>query len=315
MKFKKALVINIAKDRLDPAYWKKLRDLAETVVILPKDSPKIQKELTDTDCILTGFNVDVGKKEIDAAPNLKYVSPLATAYGKIDTAYAKKKGIVVSNVPGYATDSVAELVFAVLLERIRDIAQAKQRGSKSDFGIVGLKASEIKNKVFAVLGGGRIGTAVAKIANGFGADVRYWSLHRKKGLEKIGIKYQDPDKLLAQADIVSLHFAEVPETKNFLNRKRINNMKLGAIIISTVPNEITDLDALKVRLKKGNLTFITDHADELSDEDAKRLSKYENCILYPSIGFMSDEARVQKQEIFFGNIKGFLKGKPTNVVN
>lgn len=111
MKFKKTLLINISEDRLDPVYWAKLNNLTESTAMLPKDSPQIQEELIDTDCILTGFQIDVGKKEIDAAPNLKYVSVLATAYGKIDTDYARKKGITVSNVPGYSTESVAEFVF------------------------------------------------------------------------------------------------------------------------------------------------------------------------------------------------------------
>ncbi|MBI2020403.1 hypothetical protein HYS94_03190 [Candidatus Daviesbacteria bacterium] len=315
MKFKKALVINISEDRLDPIYWEKLNDLAESVVILPKDSPQIQEELADTDCILTGFQVDVGKAEIDAAPNLKYVSTLATAYGKIDTDYAKKKRIVVTNVPGYATESVAELVFALILENIRDIAKAKSRGSKGNYSGVGLRATEIKDKVFAVLGLGMIGGRVAQIAKGFGADVRYWSKHRKKDLEREGIKYQDADQLIQDADIISLHFAETPETKHFLNKKRINSIKHGALIISTVPNEITDLEALEQRLKKEDITFITDHADELDKNDAKRLSKYENCILYPTVGFMSAEARITKQEIFFDNMEAFLKGKPINTVN
>ena len=315
MKFKKVLVINIAEDRLDPAYWKKLKSLAEKIVSLSKDSPQIQKELKDTDCILTGFHMDVGKKEIDAAPNLKYISPLATGYEKIDTHYAKKKEIIVSNVPGYATESVAEFVFAAILERIRDLERGKKQAREGNYSEAGFSATEMKGKVFGILGLGRIGRRVAEIAKGFGADVRYWSLHRKKDLEKLGIIYQEPDTLISEAHIISLHFAETPETKGFLSRKRINSIKPGTIIISTVPNEITDLDALEERLKKDDITFITDHADELNQEDVKRFSKYKNCILYPPIGFISDEARIQKQEIFFGNIESFLKGKPTNKVN
>lgn len=315
MKFKKALIININENKLDPIYWKKLNSLVESKVSLPKDSPQIQEELADTDCILTGFQIDVGKKEIDSAPNLKYVSVLATAYGKIDTDYAKKKKIVVSNIPGYATESVAEFVFAIILEKIRDISEAKDRGSKGNYSELGIKATEIKGKVFAVIGLGRIGGRVAEIAKGFGADVRYWSKNRKKELGKSGIKFQDADKLIKEADIISLHLAETPETKQFLNKKRINSIKSGALIISTVPNEITDLDALEERLKKGDITFISDHADELDPKVAKRLSKYDNFILYPPIGYISDEARIAKQEIFIGNMKGFLNGKPQNVVN
>ncbi|MDO8620737.1 MAG: 2-hydroxyacid dehydrogenase [Candidatus Levybacteria bacterium] len=315
MKFKKALIINISEDKLDPTYWEKLDKLVENRVGLPKDSPQIQKELSDADCILTGFQVNIGKKEIDSAPNLKYISVLATAYGKIDANYAKKKGIVVTNVPGYATESVAELVFAVILDKIREIAKAKKRGSKGDYSEVGLKATEIKDKIFGVIGLGRIGRRVAEIAKGFGTDVRYWSKNRKKDLEKASIKYQAADKLISQANIISLHLAETPETKHFLNKTRINNVKSGSLIISTVPNEITDLIALEDRLKKGDITFITDHADELDPKDAKRLSKYENCIFYPPIGYISDEARIAKQEIFIGNMESFLNGEPQNVVN
>lgn len=315
MKFKKALLINISEDKLDPIYWEKLDSLIERKVSLPKDSPQIQKELADTDCILTGFQIDVGKKEIDSSPSLKYVSVLATAYGKIDTDYAKKKNVVVSNVPGYATESVAELVFALILENIRDIAKARERGIKSNYSEVGIRATEIKDKVFAVLGLGRIGARVARIAQGFGADIRYWSKNRNKDAEKDGIKYQDADKLIKEADIISLHLAETPETKKFLNKKRINSIKQGALIISTVPNEITDLNALEERLKVGDTTFISDHADELDPKYAKKLSKYANCILYPPIGYISDEARIAKQEIFIGNTEAFLNGKPQNVVN
>ena len=167
MKFKKSLLINISEDKLDLAYWKKLDSLMEKKVSLPKAIPQIIKELADTDCVLTGFQIDVGKSEIDAAPNLKYIGVFATAYGKIDVGYAKKRGIVVSNVPGYATESVAELVFAVLLEKIRDVSRAKMQAAKEDYSEVGFKATEIKDKVFAVLGLGRIGRRVARITKNF----------------------------------------------------------------------------------------------------------------------------------------------------
>ena len=315
MKFKKALIINISADKLDPIYWEQLDKMVDKRMHLPKDSPQTQKELADADCILTGFQVDVGRKEIDMAPNLKYISVLATAYGKIDTAYAKRKGTTVTNVPGYATESVAEFVFAVILEKVRDLARAKKQANEGNYIEVGFKATEIKDKIFAVIGLGRIGGRVAEIAKGFGADVRYWSEHRKKDLEKKGVRYQNADSLISSSDIISFHLAETPQTQHFLNRKRINSVKPGSLIISTVPNEITDLTALEERLKKGNITYISDHSDELDLKDAKRLSKYKNCILYPPIGYISDEAKIAKQEIFSGNMRNFLGGKPQNAVN
>lgn len=315
MKFKKALLINISEDKLDPIYWKKLDNLVEKKITLPKNSPQIQKELADTDCILTGFQIDVGKKEIDAAPNLEYVGVMATAFGKVDTNYAKKKGVVVVNIPGYATESVAELVFAVILEEMREISKAKRRGSRGNFSEVGIKATEIKDKIFGVIGLGRIGRRVAEIAKGFGADVRYWSQNRKKDLEKSGIRYRDADKLISEANIISLNLAETSETIHFLNKKRIESVKPGSLIVSTVPNTITDLVSLASRLKKGDLTFILDHADELDPKEVKVLSKYKNCIIYPPIGYISDEARIAKQEIFIGNMEAFLAGKPQNTVS
>ncbi|OGH28092.1 MAG: hypothetical protein A3E12_03530 [Candidatus Levybacteria bacterium RIFCSPHIGHO2_12_FULL_39_9] len=313
MKFKKALTISISEDSLDRKYWGKLDKLVERKLCLPKDSPQIRKELVDVDCILTGFQIPVGREEIDAAPNLKYISVLATAYGKIDTDYAKKKGIIVTNVPGYSTESVAEFVFGVILEKIRDLSRAKEQAGKGNYSEAGFKATEIKDKIFGVIGLGRIGSRIAEIAKTFGADVRYWSRHRKEDLEKKGIKYQDADSLISQADIISLNLAETPQTKHFLNRKRINSIKKGSLAVSTVTNEITDLTALEDRLKKEDITIIRDHPDELSPEEAKRLSKYKNCIFYPSIGYISDEARIAKQEIFIRNMESFLNGKPKNI--
>jgi len=134
-------------------------------------------------------------------------------------------------------------------------------------------------------------------------------------LEKSDIKYQDADKLISQANIISLHLAETSETKHFLNKKRIDSIKPGSLIISTVPNEITDLVALQNRLRKGDVTFIMDHADELDPKDTRILSKHKNCIIYPPIGYISDEARIAKQEIFISNMQGFLNGRPQNVIS
>src|SRR3989344_8028279 len=131
MEFKKILVVGIQKPQLDNSTWKSLNSLTEKMVLLSPDSKDITKELKDTDCLLVYFN-KADKEMIDAAPNLKYVGALATGVGKIDTKYAASKGIVVTNIPGYSTESVAELVFAVLLENLREIARAKMESKKGN---------------------------------------------------------------------------------------------------------------------------------------------------------------------------------------
>jgi phosphoglycerate dehydrogenase-like enzyme len=314
-KFQKILTIGIGEFALDSAYWQRIKALTEKIINLPKDSPEIKNELTDTDCLLIGFGIVVNKEIIDSAPNLKYIEVLATAYGKVDVNYAKSKGISVSNIPGYATEAVAEFVFGIILDRIREIERGKKQAREGNYSEAGFSAIEIKDKIFGILGLGRIGSRVAEIALGFGADVRYWNIDRRKEFEMKGVKYEEADDLIPKCDFLSLHFAQVKDTENFLNEERIQKIKKGAVVINTAPMELVDINALEKRLTDKDITFILDHSDEMSPENIKKLSKFENCIIYPPIAYITKEARIAKQEIFVGNIESFLKGSPTNQVN
>ena len=162
---------------------------------------------------------------------------------------------------------------------------------------------------------GRIGQRVAQIAQGFGAKVSYWSRNRKKDAEKEGIKYESIDTIVKTSDFISLHALTTKETEGILDVKRINSVKNGAIIINVSGMEQVNIPALEKRLAKGDITFILDHPDEMKPEDIKRLAKFSNSLIYPPIGYISQEARVLKQEIFVSNLENFLKGKPTNKVN
>jgi D-3-phosphoglycerate dehydrogenase len=177
-----------------------------------------------------------------------------------------------------------------------------------------LNCHEIKSKKFGVIGLGRIGSRIAEIALAFGADVYYWSRNRKKDIEKKGIKYQDIDKLLMECDILSMNLALTKQTECFMNADFIDKIKPGALLLNLAPNDLVDLKALENRLKKGDMTYIFDHVDELSVEQAKLFSSYKNCVIYPPIGFQTEEARTAKQEIFVGNIENFLQGTPINMV-
>ncbi len=315
MAFRKILLININESALDKEYWDKIDSMAENKVFLQKDSPQIMQELEDTDCLLVGFAVPVTKEHIDAAPNLKYIGTLAIAYHKIDAKYTRQKGIPVTNIAGYCTESVAEFIIAAILSEIRQLDEGKRRAGSRNYAFAGMSASEIKGKVFGVFGLGNIGARTAELAHGFGADVRYWSRTRKKDIEAKGIKYEDKDALLKTADFISINFAHTPDTDKFLDEGAFSRIKPGAIVVNTVPMETTDLAALGNRLKKNDMTFILDHSDEMKKEELDLLHKHRNCIIYPPIAWLSKEAHVNKQNLFVGNIQNFLKGKPTNVVN
>ena len=312
MKFKKVLLIGITESSLDKKYWKQLESSIEKKVFVEKDSADIQMEITDADCLLLAFATPITKELLDKAPNLKYIGQFSTAFGKVDAGYAKSRGVSVANLPGFSTEAVAEFTIAAVLEFIRGLEIGKQRGRKLNVDESGIKAWEIKGKKFGIIGLGRIGKRVGELAQTFGAEVLYWSRNKKQNPT---FTYMDLDKLVATCDFLSLHLAQTPETEKIIDYKRFMALKPNCVVINTCPMELIDLDSLCKRLAKKDITFILDHTDEMTKKDLKKLSKYENCIVYPPLAYITGEAKVNRQEMFVSNIKNFLKGNPTNVVN
>ena len=312
--FNKILITGFKKSELSLATFKRLSKLSKKIVFCAPEDPKLKREQKDADCLLVKFN-PVVKEDISRSPKLKYIGVLGTGYGKVDTSYAKTKKVTVTNIPGYSTESVAEFVFAAILENIRELERAKKQAREGNYSEDGFKATELKDKKFGVVGLGRIGTRVAELAMAFGADIGYWSKNRKKSQENKGIKYQDLQTLLKTSDIISIHLALNNQTEEIISSKLIGSIKKGAILVNTAPMELLDLKSLEKRLQAKDLVFILDHSDEMDPKDAKIMSKYQTCIIYPPIGYISEEAREAKQKILIDNINNFLKGTPQNVVN
>ncbi len=311
MKFKKAVLIKIPQTHFDEKYWEQMTGLAEQTISLDRDDPKLMDELKDCDCLLLGFQVPVAKDILDAAPNLKLINILATAYGTVDLAAAAEKGIPVCNLGGYSTESVAEFVIAAILHQIRNLEEGLNRARSGNYSFEGIRARELKNSSFGVIGLGHIGNRVAELAAGFSANVSYWS-HTKKDSP---FQYRELDDLLSSCTYISVNVAETPETQNLLNSRNLPLIKSESILISTVPSTVINTEALVERLSKNDMTFISDHSDEMGSQELDKLKPFANCVFYPPIAFVSDEARVAKQEIFIGNMKAFLEGKPQNKVN
>ena len=314
MKFNQIQITGFEKAELSPQTLQKLKKVGKRVIFCSEDDPTIDKIRRQTDCLLVKFNL-VDKNIIDSSPLLKYIGVMSTGFARVNIKYAKKKGVTVTNAPGYSTNSVAEFVFAAILDHIRQLEKGKTQARGGNYSESGFTASEIKNKTFGILGLGKIGIRVAQLASCFGANVLYWSRNRKKGTEKESIKYAEVQKVISESDFLSLHFALNPKTKNFLNKNMVAKIKKGAVVVNTAPMELIDINSLEKRLKAKDLIFILDHSDEMNAKDLKRLSKYKNCIIYPPIAYISKEARETKQEILVGNIQNFLKNSPTNVVN
>lgn len=310
MSFKKAVLINISDDHFTEKYWEKLDSIIESKVSLSRDDPNLMAELKDCDCLLLGFQVDVGKEIFDAAPNLKIINILATAYGTVDLDIAAQRNIPVCNLAGYSTESVAEFTIAAFLYQMRNIEEGLKRARSGNYDFAGITARELKGSEFGVIGLGSIGGRVAELAAGFGANVSYWSRNKKD----VPFEYKELDELLKTCTYISVNVAEDEETKGLLNSENLPLIKPESIVFSTVPPSVVDTDALVERMLKKDITFISDHPDEMSEDELAKIKDLKGVVLYPPIAFLSDEATIAKQEIFIANLTGFLEGQVQNKV-
>lgn len=310
MKFKKAVLINISDTHFDKKYLGELNTLVDKKVSLDRNDSKLMSELKDCDCLLLGFQVTIDKEILDAAPNLKFINILATAYGTVDLKASAKRNIPVCNLGGYSMESVAEFTIAAILHEMRNLGEGLKRTRSNNYSFEGIRARELKNSNFGVIGLGRIGNRVAELAHGFGANISYWS-HTKK---QSPFQYKELNDLLSTCKYISVNVAESPETLKLLNTANLSLIKSDSILISTVPPSVINTEALIERLSKKDITFIFDHPEEM-ESGLDKLKLLSNCVIYPPIAFLSDEARIAKQEIFIANMKEFLAGKIQNKVN
>jgi D-3-phosphoglycerate dehydrogenase len=317
MNFQKILMVGFTEEDFDSIGWQRIKTLCQRHVLVPKDDGSIADELSDSDCLLVKLGATVDRNMIDSAPKLKYIGMYGTGYGRIDTQYAQEKGITVCNIAGYSTNGVAELAFALILESIRDVSRAKINAQRGEYSEDSFSGYEISSKKFGIIGMGRIGTRISEIASkGFGAEVLYWSKNRKPECESSTVSYvADIKELTANSDFISFNLAYNQDTEEIFSEDLIKLVKSGAVIINLSPMELVDINALSARLEKKDITFILDHSDELSEAQAKQLSAYDNCVMYPPIGYITDEATVGKKVMFVDNLQNYLDGKPSNKVN
>lgn len=312
MKFKKAVLINIADGHFDQKYWDKIDEIVETRVSIARGDPGLLDELKDADVLMLGFQVPIEKDIIDASPNLKLINILATAYGTIDLVAAAARGIAVCNLGGYSTEAVAEFTIAAILHEIRSLSEGLRRTAAENYDFTGIRARELKNSRFAVVGLGTIGNRVAEIAAGFGAQVSYWSRSKKDTPFSF---QQNLNDLLASNDIISINVAETKETIDLLNAENIPLIPPSSVLISTVPTAVINTDALAERLAKHDMTFVFDHPGTMPPEEFAKIKHFENVVRYPTIAFITDEARIAKQETFLSNLSSFLDDNAQNKVN
>lgn len=297
--------------------WQRVHTVVRDVICIPLTDPAFAEHLSTADGLILRLGMKADRGLQDEAPNLRYIGMYGTGYGGIDTAAASARGVTVTNVADYSTESVAEFVVAMVLDNLRNLYAERRRAADGDVAETEFEGRDLRSLRFGVLGAGHIGRRVLELVHqGFGSEIAYWSRTRRPDLEaELGAAYLEPEELLASTDVVSLHLAWNPETTEFLDATRVGQLSSGSILVNTAPNEILDLTAVSDRCQRGELTFSMDHADELSHEDRQRLLDTPHVSVYPPIGYATREASRRKQEILVENIEAFLDGAPKNKVN
>jgi glycerate dehydrogenase len=304
----------------DDLSWEGLEEIGE-LMVYDRTTPKETVERAkDADIVLTN-KVCLRRQEIEQLPRLKYIGVLATGYNVVDLEAANEHGIVVTNVPAYSTNSVAQMVFAHLLtvtNRTEHYAILNRGGKWSscpDFCYRDTQLTELAGKTFGIVGLGNIGQRVAAIAQAFCMKVVAYTSKRAEDLP-LGIEKRTMDELLKESDVVSLHCPLSPDTHYLINGKMLRIMKPSAILINTgrgpLVNDQDVADALKAHRLRAYC------ADVLSEEPPKLgnpLLQCENAFITPHIAWATKEARTRLIDVACENVKAFVAGKPMNEVS
>lgn len=299
--------------------WEELNELGEVTVHDRTEPDEVIRRAEGAEVVLTN-KVVLDRSTIEHLPDLKYIGVLATGYNIIDLNAARERGIVVTNIPAYSTDSVVQMAFAHILNitlRVGHYAHEVHNGvwsAQSDFSYRDTPLIELKGKRIGLVGFGHIGQAMAKVALAFGMKVVVCPHKMDTKLPKEYEKAKLND-VFSTCDIVSLHCPLTPETKEMVNSFRLSLMKQGAILINTGRGELIDEKALERALLSGKL--LGAGMDVLSSEPpspGNPLLKLKNCFITPHIAWATHEARERLMAQVVENLKAWMNGTPINNV-
>ena len=299
--------------------WKELETLGQLTVYERTKPEETVARAAEADVVLTN-KVIIGKAEMEQLPHLKYIGVLATGYNVVDIKAAHKRGIIVTNVPAYSTESVAQMVFAHLLtvtNRTEHYAILNREGrwtTNPDFSYSDTLLTEIAGKTIGIVGLGNIGKRVAQIALAFGMKVKAFTSKAADALPD-GIQKADMQELFSTADIISLHCPLTDDTKHLINTDTIGLMKKTAIVINTGRGPLVDDQAVADALKNKRIAAYC--ADVLTEEPPREdnpILKQQNAYITPHIAWATVDARIRLLNVAIENVRTFLNGTPQNVV-
>ncbi len=297
--------------------WERLKDLGSVEIYDRTQEDQIEERIGECEIVITN-KTPITRELLERKPGIKYVGVLATGYNVVDIEAAKDKGVVVTNIPTYGTEAVAQYVFALLLELCHRVAHHDRRvkegawSSAKDFCFWDYPLMELAGKTMGLIGYGRIGQATARIAKAFGMEVLVYDLKKTEGE---GVEFVDLETLYRRSDVVSLHCPLTEENLGMINRESIERMKRGVLIINTSRGPLIDEEDLAEALNSRSVGGAA--LDVLAVEPAREenpLLKAHNCIITPHIAWAPKEARERLLNIAVDNLEGYLKGSIENRV-
>jgi glyoxylate reductase len=263
----------------------------------------------------------IDRTVMDAAPRLRVIANCAVGVDNIDTAYARKKGIWVTNTPGVLTEATADLTWALILATARKIPPSDRfvrekrfRGWELDLFL----GREVSGKRLGIIGFGRIGRAVARRAQGFGMEIRYFDPHRLSLEEERDCRtaYLPLDELLATSDIITIHASLSPETRHLISAEKLRLMKKAAILVNVARGPIVDEAALAEALRRGDLWGAGLDVYEREPDIEPQLLELDNVVLLPHIGSATEETRLRMAMTAARNlIQGIRGERPDNLIS
>ncbi len=306
--------------------WEPLSSLGDFTVYErtsydPNSIGLIVERAKDAEIVYTN-KTPITKEVLDRLPKLKYIGVLATGYNVVDTAYAREKGIPVSNIPTYGTAAVAQFAAALLMEMCHHVGAHSESVLSGgwqncpDFCYWNYPLVELSGKTMGLIGFGRIGQAFARVAEALGMDVIIYDVFQNKKFENEHLKYVPFDYLLENSDVISLHCPLTKENTGIINAKNIARMKNGVMLINTSRGPLIVEKDLSEALHSGKVAFAA--VDVVSTEPISPenpLLNAKNIIITPHIAWAPKESRIRLMNIAGDNLKKFLEGNPVNIVN
>ena len=301
--------------------WAEIEKLGQTEIYDRTPPEKTAARIGDAEIVLTA-RAPIGRDVLAACPNIRYIGVLATGYDAVDLEAAKEKGILVTNVPYYGTEAVAQFAFAHLFELVHPVsphARAVALGQwvrDPDWTFRLTPMYELNGKTMGVIGLGRIGREVARIAQALGMQVLAQDKKPDPGLESPSLRYGEREEVLAKSDFVVLCCPLLPDTRRLIRAETIRQMKDGAFLINISRGGLIDEEDLAAALNRGKLAGAG--LDVLSEEPPESMDSplfyARNCHITPHIAWGPIEARRRLMTMAAENIRAFLAGAPRNVV-